>query len=84
MRRRLATALAGMLLALGVHAQEASPLTLGAGLHYSSGDYGTSNTTRITSLAAVLVAASVSSADAFCGFYVNGSGEHLYADATQG
>ena len=34
-------------------------------------------------LATVLVAVSVSSADAFCGFYVNGSGEHLYADATQ-
>ena len=40
-----------MLFALGAQAQE-SPLTLGAGLHYSSGDYGTGTTTRITSLAA--------------------------------
>jgi hypothetical protein len=39
-----------MLLACGAQAQE-GPLTLGAGLHYSSGDYGTGSTTRITSLA---------------------------------
>jgi outer membrane putative beta-barrel porin/alpha-amylase len=49
---RIAAALcAGMLLACAAQAQE-SPLTLGAGLHYSSGDYGTGSTTRITSLAA--------------------------------
>ena len=52
MPRRITTALAGTLFALGVQAQEASPLTLGAGLHYSSGDYGTGSTTRITALAA--------------------------------
>jgi hypothetical protein len=40
-----------MLFALGAQAQE-SPLTLGAGLHYSSGDYGTGTTTSITTLAA--------------------------------
>jgi hypothetical protein len=40
-----------MLVVLAAQAQE-SPLTLGAGLHYSSGDYGTSTTTRITTLAA--------------------------------
>jgi Putative MetA-pathway of phenol degradation len=40
-----------MLVVLGARAQE-SPLTLGAGLHYSSGDYGTTTTTRITTLAA--------------------------------
>lgn len=34
-------------------------------------------------LAAALVFATSTSASAFCGFYVNGSGEHLYADATQ-
>ena len=51
MRRCIATACAGTLLAFGAQAQE-SPLTLGAGLHYSSGDYGTGSTTRITSLAA--------------------------------
>lgn len=34
-------------------------------------------------LAAVLVSLSASTADAFCGFYVSGSGESLYADATQ-
>lgn len=38
-----------MLVVLGAQAQE-SPLTLGAGLHYSSGDYGTGTTTRITTL----------------------------------
>lgn len=49
---RIAAALcAGMLLACAAQAQE-GPLTLGAGLHYSSGDYGTGSTTRITSLAA--------------------------------
>ena len=40
-----------MFVALGAQAQE-SPLTLGAGLHYSSGDYGTGTNTRITTLAA--------------------------------
>jgi len=49
--RRIATACAGMLVVLGAQAQE-SPLTLGAGLHHSSGDYGTGTTTRITTLAA--------------------------------
>lgn len=51
MRRLLLTACAGMLVALGAQAQE-SPLTLGGGLHYSSGDYGTSTTTSIATLAA--------------------------------
>jgi hypothetical protein len=50
MSRRVAALCAGMLLACGAQAQE-GPLTLGAGLHYSSGDYGTGSTTRITSLA---------------------------------
>lgn len=50
MSRRVAALCAGMLLAFGAQAQE-GPLTLGAGLHYSSGDYGTGSTTRITSLA---------------------------------
>jgi len=40
-----------MLVVLGAQAQE-GPLTLGAGLHYSSGDYGSTTTTRITTLAA--------------------------------
>jgi hypothetical protein len=39
-----------MFVVLGAQAQE-SPLTLGAGLHHSSGDYGTGTTTRITTLA---------------------------------
>lgn len=51
MCKSLVTACAGMLVAFGAQAQE-TPLTLGAGLHYSSGDYGTGTTTRITSLAA--------------------------------
>ena len=42
---------AGVALACAAQAQE-SPLTLGAGLHYSSGDYGTGSPTRITALAA--------------------------------
>jgi hypothetical protein len=50
-RRRIATACAGMFVVLGAQAQE-SLLTLGAGLHHSSGDYGTGTTTRITTLAA--------------------------------
>jgi hypothetical protein len=50
-RRRLTALCAGGLLALSAQAQE-SPLTLGAGFHYSSGDYGTSSTTDIASLAA--------------------------------
>jgi hypothetical protein len=49
-QRRMAAACAGMLVVLCAQAQERK-LTLGAGLHYSSGDYGTSSTTRITSLA---------------------------------
>jgi hypothetical protein len=40
-----------MLVVLNAQSQE-SPLTLGAGLHYSSGDYGSAKTTRITTLAA--------------------------------
>ncbi len=51
MRSSLVTACAGTLVVLSAQAQE-SPLTLGAGLHYSSGDYGTTTTTRITTLAA--------------------------------
>lgn len=47
----MAAASAGMLVVLGAQAQE-SPLTLGGGLHYSSGDYGTGTTTTITTLAA--------------------------------
>ena len=50
MRRPIATACAGMLVVLCAQAQE-SPLTLGAGVHHSSGDYGTGTTTRITTLA---------------------------------
>ena len=41
-----------MLVVLGAQAQEDSPLTLGAGVHYSSGDYGSTIETRITSFAA--------------------------------
>ena len=52
MSRRIAALCAGLALACAAQAQEESPLTLGAGLHYSSGDYGTGSTTRITSLAA--------------------------------
>lgn len=51
MTRQMMALCAGAMLAWAAHAQE-SPLTLGAGLHYSSGDYGTGSTTRITSLAA--------------------------------
>lgn len=40
-----------MLVVLSAQAQE-GPLTLGAGLHYSSGEYGSTTTTRITTLAA--------------------------------
>ena len=40
-----------MLLAFAAHAQQGQ-LTLGGGLHYSSGDYGTGSTTRITMLSA--------------------------------
>ena len=50
MPRRFAAACGGMLIALSLQAQE-KPLTLGAGLHYSSGDYGTGRTTTITTLA---------------------------------
>jgi hypothetical protein len=51
MRSLAAAACAGMVVVLSAQAQE-SPLTLGAGLHYSSGDYGTGTTTTITTLAA--------------------------------
>lgn len=47
--RRIA-ACAGLLFALGAHAQQGT-LELGAGLHYSSGDYGTGSDTDITTLA---------------------------------
>jgi hypothetical protein len=52
MRRGIATACAGMLIAHGALAAQEGELTLGGGLHYSSGDYSTGTTTRITSLAA--------------------------------
>jgi hypothetical protein len=52
MRRAIATGCAGMLIAHGALAAQDGELTLGGGLHYSSGDYGTGSTTRITSLAA--------------------------------
>lgn len=52
MRKRIATACAGALLAHGALAAPEDELTLGAGLHHSSGDYGSGATTRITSLAA--------------------------------
>ena len=49
--RTLATAVcAGMVCALSAQAQQA-PLELGAGLHYSTGDYGTGSETEITTLA---------------------------------
>lgn len=51
MTRQMTALCAGMVLVCAAHAQD-GPLTLGAGLHYSSGDYGTGSTTRITSLAA--------------------------------
>lgn len=51
MQRSLAAACAGMLVVLGAQAEE-GPLRLGAGLHYSSGDYGSTITTRITTLEA--------------------------------
>jgi hypothetical protein len=38
---------------LGANAQEAGTLSLGGALDYSSGDYGTSTTTTITSLSAI-------------------------------
>jgi hypothetical protein len=50
-QRSLAAACVGVLVALGAEAQE-SPLRLGGGLHYSSGDYGTTTTTRITTVEA--------------------------------
>jgi hypothetical protein len=50
-RGRFVTACAGALFALCAHAQDGA-LTLGAGFDYSSGDYGTTTTTRIASLAA--------------------------------
>lgn len=51
MQRSIAAACAGILVALGAEAQE-SPLRLGGGLHYSSGEYGTTTTTRITTVEA--------------------------------
>jgi len=48
---RIAMACAGMLLAACAHAQQGA-VSVGAGLHYSSGDYGAGSTTKITSLAA--------------------------------
>jgi hypothetical protein len=51
MRKGIA-ACAGMLVAHGALAAQEGELTLGGGLHYSAGDYGTGSTTRITSLAA--------------------------------
>jgi hypothetical protein len=48
---RIAMACAGMLLAACAHAQQGA-VSLGAGLHYSSGDYGAGSTTKITALAA--------------------------------
>ena len=51
MGRRIAAACAGMLVALGAQAQEGE-LRLGAGFHYSTGDYGSSIDTKITSLEA--------------------------------
>jgi hypothetical protein len=50
MRSLVTTACAGMVFALGAHAQQ-GPLELGAGLHYSTGDYGTGSETEITTLA---------------------------------
>lgn len=50
MRSSVAALGAGMLIALGAQAQDGT-LTLGGGLHYSSGDYGTATTTKITTLA---------------------------------
>lgn len=55
MRAPVAALGAGMALALAPLAALAAPddvLTLGGGFHHSSGDYGTSTTTTITSLAA--------------------------------
>ena len=49
MQRVLVTA--AMLAAVGAHAQE-SPLRLGAGFHYSTGDYGSTVETRISTLEA--------------------------------
>lgn len=49
--RCLVAACAGMAFALGAHAQQGQ-LELGAGLHHSTGDYGTGSETEITTLAA--------------------------------
>ena len=50
--RAIAAASLAALVPLTVNAQEQEgPLTLGAGLHYSTGNYGTSTTTEITTLA---------------------------------
>src|SRR5918994_361013 len=48
---RIAMACAGVLLAACAQAQQGA-VSVGAGLHYSSGDYGAGSTTKITSLAA--------------------------------
>ncbi len=52
MRSQVTAACAGMLVAHCALAAQDGELSLGAGLHHSSGDYGTGTTTRITSLAA--------------------------------
>src|SRR5688500_2220409 len=51
MREAMATGCAAMFIAHGALAAQDGELTLGGGLHYSSGDYGTGTTTRITTLA---------------------------------
>jgi len=51
-RSQLTAACAGMLVAHCALAAPDGELTLGAGLHHSSGEYGTGTTTRITTLAA--------------------------------
>jgi hypothetical protein len=49
---RIAAACAGMLVVHCASGAQDGELSLGAGLHHSSGDYGTGTTTRITTLAA--------------------------------
>lgn len=52
MRSQTVALCAGMAIAHGALAAPDDVLTLGGGFHHSSGDYGTGNTTQITSLAA--------------------------------
>ncbi|HKU46839.1 MAG TPA: transporter [Burkholderiales bacterium] len=52
MRSPYLTACAGALFALSAHAQDGA-LTLGGAFDYSSGDYGTTTTTRIAALSAI-------------------------------